>query len=196
MSASLPEEQLEGGRLLAAPDAVRHHCRMSADSAPADLEALRQLPAESLTPPEPRVLFIESFVDVLDLDALGFIEARHRNQREPHPVSKLLKLFLFASLLGIVSMRAMARQCRWDLRLLYLSGYDPPMRSSIVRFWGANHEALHGVFETLIRCASEAGFVGKELHAIDGTKMRAAASMHTALHKAGLKKSSPPSMLS
>jgi transposase len=142
------------------------------------------------------VLFIESFVDALDLDALGFSEARRRNRREPHSASKLLKLFLFASVLGIVSMRAMARQCRWDLRLLYLSDYDPPKRSSIVRFWGANHGVLHGVFEMLVRCASEAGFVGKELHALDGSKMRSASSMHTALHRVGLKKNSPFSMLS
>lgn len=169
---------------------------MSTPVVPPDLELLRQAPRDALLPAEDPARFVDSFVDSLDLDALGFRHARRPNWREPHPVNKLLKVFLFAWFVGIVSMRAMARACRWDLRLLYLSQYDPPKRSSIGRFWRANHQAFFGVFETLVRRAAEAGLVGMELHALDGTKMRAVCSMHTGLHREGLKKNAPPWRLS
>jgi transposase len=161
---------------------------MSTSVTPPDLELLRQAPRDSLLPADDPARFVDSFVDALDLDALGFIHARRPNFRDPHSASKLLKLFLFAWYLGIVSMRALARACRWDLRLLYLSHYDPPKRSSIGRFWRANHHVLFRVFETLVRYAAEAGLVGMDLHAVDGTKLRAVSSMHTGLHREGLKR--------
>jgi transposase len=169
---------------------MRQHRRMHepiTDTAP-DLETLRTQPLDRVRPTDHGTLFVEDFVDSLDLDALGFIEAHRPNLRAPHSASKLLKVMLFAMVLGIVSMRAMARLCRWDLRLLYLCRYDPPRRSSIGRFWRANHGVFIGVFETLVRRAAEAGHVGMDLHAIDGTKMRAASSMHTGLHRATLMK--------
>lgn len=178
----------EGARLLAMRAAMGQHGCMSTPEVPPDLEVLRQAPRDSLLPADDPARFVDSFVDSLDLNALGFIDARRPNWREPHPASKLLKLFLLAWILGIVSMRAMARACRWDLRLLYLSHYDPPKRSSIGRFWRANHRAFLGVLETLVRRAAEAGLIGMDLHAVDGTKMRAASSMHTGLHLEGLKK--------
>lgn len=161
---------------------------MRAAVVPPDLEALRQLPRDELSPPDPLVLFVDGFVDSLDLDGLGFLASRRPSWRAPHSTSKLLKLFLFAGILGLVSMRAMARACRWDLRLLYLSHDDPPKRSSIGRFWRANYQAFFRVFETLVRRAAEAGLVGMDLHAVDGTKMRAASSMHTGLHRESLQK--------
>jgi hypothetical protein len=39
-----------------------------------------------------------------------------------------------------------------------------------------------------VRRAEQAGLVGMDLHALDGTKIRAACSMHTALHREAEKK--------
>lgn len=188
MQAGSPTKAPKDARLLAPWVAMRHYRRMSTPEVPPDLALLRQAPRDSLLPADDPTRFVDSFVDSLDLDALGFIHARRPNRRGPHPVSKLLKVFLFAWILGIVRMRAMGRACRWDLRLLYLSHDDPPKRSSIGRFWRANYRAFRGVFETLVRRAAEAGFVGMDLHAVDGTKMRAVSSMPTGLHREGLKK--------
>lgn len=132
--------------------------------------------------------FVEEFVDALDLKRLGFVDRLRPNRRDPHPTSKLLKLVLFAALVRIVGQRALARACRVNVSLLYLSAFDPPGRSSITRFWRDNHRVFPDVLVMLVHHAAEAGLVGMDLHALDGTKIRAASSMHTAVHRAAEKK--------
>jgi transposase len=168
---------------------MRHMGRMCAADVPPDLAALRQLPRDQLVSPVHPARFINDFVDTLDVDALGFIERRRANWREPHPVRKLLKVCLLAWFERIPGQRALAKVCRWDVRFLYLSECDPPKRSSIGRFWRDNYTAFQAVFDELVRRARQAGLVGMDLHALDGTKIRAACSMHTALHREAEKKS-------
>jgi transposase len=163
-------------------------CRMSDAAVPPMLEMLRQLPRDLLVPADDPARFVNDFVDTLDLPALGFFERHRPNWRPPHPVGRLLKVVLFSWLVRIHSFRAMARACPWDLRLLYLCECDPPKRSSIGRFWRDHHASFVAVFETLVRRAAEAGLVGMDLHALDGTKMRAACSVESGLHRASIKK--------
>src|SRR5689334_6589090 len=121
------------------------------------LDLLRRVPRDQLVPLNDPARFINDFVDSLDLPALGFIERRRPNWRSPHPVGKLLKVFLFSWLVGTRGLRAMARACPWDLRLLYLCECDPPKRSSIGRFWRDHYASFAAVFDTVVRRAAEAG---------------------------------------
>jgi transposase len=155
----------------------------SAAEARAHIEALRKIPRDELVPDDAPARFVNDFVDGLDLAALGFVEPRRPNRRQPHSASKLLKLFLFGAFLRIFAQRRLAEACIWDVRLLYLSACDPPGRSSITRFWGANFRAYLPVFQVLVQRAAEDGLIGMELHALDGSKIRAASSMLTAVHR-------------
>jgi transposase len=166
---------------------------MDAEVVLTDVDAPALASPELRMPFDPMVAFVEAFVDELDLDALGFVDARRPNKRQPHRARKLLKLFVFAALDGTVAMRAMARRCQWDLRMLYLCRNDPPQRSSFERFWRANHRAFAGVFGTLVQRARDAGLIGMDLHALDGSKIGAASSTQAALHRDGAKKSFPRS---
>jgi transposase len=152
------------------------------------LEMLRRIPRDMLVPPNDPARFVNELVDSLDLPSLGFIERQRPNWRSPHPVAKLLKVFLFSWLVGTRGLRAMARACPWDLRLLYLCECDPPKRSSIGRFWRDHHASFVAVFETVVRRAADAGLVGMDLHALDGTKIQAACSVNTGVHRASVKK--------
>jgi len=155
---------------------------------PPVLELLRQVPRDALVAPNDPARFVEEFVDALDLSSLGFVERQRPNRRSPHPVARLLKIFLFSWFVGLRGLRAMARACPSDLRLLYLCECDPPRRSSIGRFWRDFHASFEAVFETLVRRAAEAGLVGMDLHALDGTKVQAACSVDTGVHRASTKK--------
>jgi len=157
-------------------------------AAPPLLELLRQVPRDLLVPPDDPARFVGDFVDSLDLRALGFVERHRPNWRSPHPVARLLKVFLFSWFVGIRGLRAMARACPSDLRLLYLCECDPPRRSSIGRFWRDFHASFEAVFETLVQRAAETGCVGMDLHALDGTKLQAACSVNTGVHRASTKK--------
>lgn len=164
-------------------------CRMSSTSvAPAALEALRKIPRDELVPPDAPERFIDAFVGTLDLEALGFVERRRTNWRSPHAVRTLLKLVLFGAVERIIGYRALAKACAKNVSFLYLCNCDPPKKSSIWRFWRDHYLVLPGVFDMLVQRAAEAGLIGMDLHALDGTKIRAASSMHTAVHRAGEQK--------
>ena len=64
-------------------------------------------------------------------------------------------------------------------------------------FWRDHYRVLPRVFDLLVRCAAEAELVGMDLHALEGTKIRAASSMHTAVHRqdARVMKCDPRSLL-
>jgi transposase len=160
----------------------------STSVAPAALEALRKIPRDEMVLPDAPERFVDEFVHTLDLKALGFIERRRSNRRSPHAVSTLLKLVLFAAVVRIIGHRALARECEKNVSFLFLCNCDPPKKSSIWRFWRDHHRVLPRVFERLVRHAAERGLVGMELHALDGTKLRAASSMHTAVHREGEQK--------
>jgi transposase len=152
------------------------------------LEALRKIPPDKLLPPDAPERFVDQFVDALDLDALGFVERRRPNERDPHLVGTLLKLVLFAAVVRIIGQRPLAEMCKRDVGLLFLCNFDPPGKSTIWRFWRDHHRVLPRVFDMLVRHAAEGGLVGMDLHALDGTKIRAASSMHTAVHREGEQK--------
>ena len=150
---------------------------------------LRTIARDQLVSPDAPARFINDFVDTLDLEQLGFVERHRPNARAPHSTRKLLKLFLLAWVERIPGQRALAKVCRWDVRFLYLSDCDPPARSSITRFWRDNHTAYTSLFDVVVQRLAQAGLVGMDLHALDGTKIRAACSMHTAVHQETEKKS-------
>src|SRR5262249_20577923 len=147
------------------------------------LEAIRCIPRDQLIVPDGPERFICDFVDSLDLERLGFVDNHRPNWREPHSASKLLKVFLLAWVLPVQGMRAMAKACQWDLRFRGLTGCDPPKRSTIGRFWRANCAVIPRVFDVLVQRAAEAGLVGMDLHALDGTKLRAASAMDSGVHR-------------
>jgi transposase len=158
---------------------------MTTRAAPPALEVLRTIPRDQLVSSDEPARFIEAFVESLDLEAFGFVERRHANQRreQPHSPSVLLKVLLFGWFSRIRSYRPLEKACHVDLRFLYLTACDPPARSTLNRFWSDHHRLLPALFEHLVRCARDAGLVGTDLHALDGTKIRAACSMHTAVHR-------------
>jgi transposase len=155
---------------------------------PEVIEALKNIPRDKQLPPDAPERFVDEFVDALDLEALGFVERHRSNRRLPHPVRPLLKLVLFAAVVRIVGHRPLARACKRDVGLLFLCNFDPPAASTLCRFWRDFYPALWRVFSMLVLFAAEAGLVGMELHALDGTKIRAASSMHTAVHRDGEEK--------
>jgi transposase len=162
---------------------------------PAPLEPRSFFPSSSLAVDDGigsdhPVQFIRDFIASLDLVALGFVIRIHPNGRRAHRAAVLLGVFLYGWYERIRSYRALEKACRWDARFVVLTDGDGPSRSTLGRFWIENHTRIVAVFERLIRCAVASGLVGWELHAGDGTKMVAACSMHSALHREGVKKSS------
>ena len=132
--------------------------------------------------------FIRDFVDALDLEALGF-EGRKSERGRPHySLDLLLKVWLYGYFNRIRSTRDLERACHEHLSLIWLTGMKYPDHNTLWRFLRKNPKAIRRAFASGVRVAASADLVGMVLHALDGTKIRAQASRHTAHHRKQLER--------
>jgi transposase len=95
----------------------------------------------------------------------------------------LLKIWLYGYHQRLQSTRKLEAACREQLPLLWMTGMIAPDHNSLWRFWRNNKKALRQVFKTSVQVAVKVGLVGWVLEAVDGTKIRTAASSLTAWSK-------------
>jgi len=151
---------------------------------------------EDWVEPDHPVRFVREFVDALDLSKIGLTEEqearRHDSHGRPHyAVDLLLKLWLYAYMNRIHSSRALEKSCRDHLPLIWLGGRYVPDHNTLWRFWSRYQGTIRQLFLQSIQVAMQAKLVGLVLHALDGTKIRSAASKRTAWHETDLKKMLP-----
>ena len=127
--------------------------------------------------------FIWDLVEVLEIGNLGIATPEAQTGRPPFAPKLLLRLWLYAWMDRARTVRMLERRCMTDLAYIWLTGDHHPDRNTIWRFFRDNKKALEELFKQVVRLAADAGMVGFALHALDGTKMRAACSMDSALHK-------------
>jgi IS5 family transposase len=98
----------------------------------------------------------------------------------------LLRIWLYGWFERVRSCRALEKACERDIAFLWLSDLEHPDHNTIWRFFRDNKGALGKLFKLVVQVAAKAGAVGLALHAIDGTKVRAACSNKTILNEARL----------
>jgi transposase len=134
--------------------------------------------AEALDPSDP-VFFLDDLVEGLDLSAF---EARYGGMGErAYPPRLLLKLWLFGAIEGVYSGREIARRLHWDLRFRYLAGDLRPDFRTISRFRVRHREDFAKAFRQTVRVARGSGLAKLGRVAIDGSKIWANTSRHTAM---------------
>jgi transposase len=131
---------------------------------------------EDLVPEDHPARFIRAFVDSLDLESLGFQVEPAATGRPGYAPGLLLKICMYSFLNRIRSLREMEKACREHLSLLWLTGGHQPDHNALWRFWRDHREALRAVSQEVVKVAWRSELVGVVLHAVDGTKLRAAGS--------------------
>ena len=157
----------------------------------ADYDQLLVLPPDmgQWLPPDHPARFLRQFVDLLDLDALGFRVPKCRTGRPPFACDLLLKVWLYGYFERIRSVRRLEHACYNMVPMIWLTGMNYPDHNTIWRFFYANRQALRAVFKQSVRVACRSGMVGAALQALDGTKITARAGKRNAWHKDSLLKS-------
>jgi transposase len=123
------------------------------------------------------VRVIDAFVDTLDLTALGFSKVvAPETGRPPYAPADLLKLYVYGYLNRVRSSRALERETRRNLEVLWLLNRVAPTYKTIADFRKDHPKAIVGVCRSFIRFCGKQHLFGAELLAIDGTKMEAVAS--------------------
>jgi len=120
------------------------------------------------------VRFIETFVDNLDLNQLGFSRTTPAHTGRPaYSPSDMLKLYIYGYLNRTRSSRLLERECLRNLELIWLMRKLRPDFKTIADFRKDNAEAIKQVCREFTLICKRLELFGRELVAIDGSKFKA-----------------------
>lgn len=119
------------------------------------------------------VRVIDFFVESLNITEIGFRTDYGENGRPAYHPKDLLKLFIYGYLNRIRSSRALEKECRRNIELMWLMKRLVPDHNTISNFRRDNPKALKNVFRATVNIAKNFNLIGGILIAGDGTKLRA-----------------------
>ena len=144
---------------------------------------------DDLVPAEHVVRVIDAFVARLDLVGLGFGKAEPAaTGRPPYDPGDLLKLYLYGYLNQVRSSRRLERECGRNVELMWLVNGLAPDFKTIAEFRRQNGAPLRAASGAFVSFCREAGLLGGEWVAIDGSKFQAVASRKRAVTVEQLKR--------
>jgi transposase len=118
--------------------------------------------------------------DGLDLSAIyaDYTEVRGGPPFDPR---LMLKILIYGYSHGVTSSRALERRCHDDIAFGFLTAQQAPDFVVIGRFRTRHAKAFKELFTQSLALCAQAGLVSLGRVALDGTKVRAAASRHRAM---------------
>ena len=135
------------------------------------------------------VRFIDAFVDGLDLAAAGFERAAPKATGRPgYDPADLLKLYIYGYLNRVRSSRRLEAESKRNLEVIWLLRRLSPDFKTIADFRRINRAAFRQVFREFVRLCRELELYGRELVAVDGTRIKAVNSRKRNFTKAKLAK--------
>ena len=120
------------------------------------------------------VRFIDAFVDQLDLAAAGFIRVAPKATGRPgYSPGDLLKLYIYGYLNRVRSSRRLEAECHRNIEVIWLLRSLKPDFKTIADFRSDNRAAFKKVFRDFVILCRRLDLFGRELLAVDGTRIKA-----------------------
>ena len=139
--------------------------------------------------PENPVRFIEAFVGGLDLPAAGFVRvAAKRTGRPGFAPADLLKLYVYGYLNRVRSSRRLEAETHRNIEVIWLLRHLRPDYKTIADFRRDNRKAFRPVFRQFVLLCRQLDLFGRELLAVDGTRIKAVNNKNRNFTRASLAK--------
>src|ERR1700730_15130801 len=120
------------------------------------------------------VRFIDAFVDELDLAAAGFVRAEAKATGRPaYAPADLLKLYIYGYLNRVRSRRRLEAESHRNIEVIWLLRHLKPDFKTIADFRRDNRNAFRQVFREFVLLCRQLDLFGRELLAVDGTRIKA-----------------------
>ena len=117
---------------------------------------------------------ISAIVETLDKEKLNFTHTQTKKTgRPPYDPICMFKIYLYCYYNKIRSSRCIEKECKRNIELIWLTGGLAPDHKTIAEFRKNNKKAVEMAHKEFIRICNELKLIGKEVVAIDGTKIRA-----------------------
>lgn len=124
--------------------------------------------------PDNPVRFIDAFVDELDLAAAGFVGAEPKATGRPgYAPADLLKLYVYGYLNRVRSSRRLEAETHRTIEAIWLLRCLKPDFKTIADFRRDNRAAFKPVFRKFVLLCRRLDLFGRELLAVDGTRLKA-----------------------
>jgi transposase len=124
--------------------------------------------------PENPVRFIEAFVGGLDLAAAGFTRVQSKETGRPgYAPADLLKLYIYGYLNRVRSSRRLEAETHRNVEVIWLLRHLKPDFKTIADFRRDNRNAFRPVFRQFVLLCRQLDLFGRELLAVDGTRIKA-----------------------
>ena len=120
------------------------------------------------------VRFIDAFVNGLDLAAAGFGRVMPKATGRPgYSPADLLKLYIYGYLNRVRSSRRLEAETHRNIEVIWLLGHLKPDFKTIADFRKDNKKAFRQVFREFVLLCRQLDLFGRELLAVDGTRIKA-----------------------
>src|SRR5215204_2850608 len=120
------------------------------------------------------VRFIDAFVDGLDLAAAGFVRVEAKVTGRPgYAPTDLLKLYIYGYLNRVRSSRRLEAETHRNIEVIWLLRHLKPDFKTIADFRRDNRKAFRPVFRQFVLLCKQLDLFGRELLAVDGTRIKA-----------------------
>lgn len=133
---------------------------------------------EDYVRPDDPVRAYDAFVDALDLEDLGITVEAHKRGCPEYSPCIMLKILVFGYAYGIRSSRKLERALYHNVAFIWLAGGLKPDHKTICEFRRQNKAALKQVLRQCARFCIELDLIEGNTLFVDGTKMRANASIN------------------
>jgi transposase len=124
--------------------------------------------------PENPVRFIDAFVGWLDLASAGFARVQAKETGRPgYAPADLLKLYIYGYLNRVRSSRRLETDTHRNIEVIWLLRHLKPDFKTIADFRSDNRNAFRPIFRQFVVLCRQLNLYGRELLAVDGTRIKA-----------------------
>ncbi|WP_246246083.1 IS1182 family transposase [Mesorhizobium zhangyense] len=124
--------------------------------------------------PDNPVRFVEAFVDGLDLAAAGFERVAAKETGRPgFDPADILKLYIYGYINRVRSSRRLEAETHRNIEVIWLLRHLKPDFRTIADFRRVNRAAFKLVFREFVILCRQLDLFGRELLAVDGTRIKA-----------------------
>ena len=140
----------------------------------ADREQVMMISLDELVENEAMVRVIDRFIEIVDVEKLGFKRCEPaQTGRPPYPTKEMTKLYVYGYENGIKSSRKLQAETHRNIEVMWLMGNLKPDHKTISEFRRNNIRPLQKLFREFVKLCKSWELIGGKIIAFDGTKIKA-----------------------
>ena len=143
---------------------------------------------DELVPENHFVRIVSKTVEELRIEGVFAKYTKGGGASRYNPVM-LLKVLVYCYMTGTYSSRQIAKQCRENVNVMWLTGFQKPDFRTINKFRSEKlKDSIEEIFVAAVKLLNRKGYVSLEKYFVDGTKIESAANKYTFVWKRAVEK--------